>query len=84
MLLQTDISCDWEIKACEWQFLQIVSVFQKENFPSFHSFERIALETLSELYEIVFLDGTKKPHKFLYILRCPDVVHPSWMRKARR
>lgn len=69
MLLQTDISCDWIIKVCGWQFLKIVSVFLKETFPSFDSFEKIALETLFKLYEMVFSDGTKKPHKFLYILR---------------
>jgi len=59
-------------------------VFQKEKFPSFENFERIALEALSKLHEWLFSDGTKKLHKSLYILRCPDVVHTSWMRKARR
>lgn len=48
MLLQTDISCDWEIKVCGWRFLKIVSkVFQKEKF---QSFERIALEDFSKLH----------------------------------
>lgn len=51
MLLQTDIPCDWKIKVYGWQFLKIVSVFLNKTFPSFDSFEKIALETLSKLYE---------------------------------